>query len=79
MYVVAYSLDGGEIDIIICKNDDELIGAIYDLIQDEDFYNELNTVDDTLSTLEDLMVTGYLGEGFSITIADSSGNKIFQM
>lgn len=74
MYALAYSIDGDDIDIIMCKNDDELVGAIYDLIQDEDY--EFDDIDGAFDALKELIDNS---EDLTVTVANSSGDIIFQM
>ena len=74
MYALAYSIDFDAIDIIMCKNDDELIEAIYDLIQDEDC--EFDDIDGAFDALKELINSS---EDLAVTVANSSGKIIFQM
>jgi len=74
MYAVAYSIDFDNIDIIMCKDDNELIEAIYDLIQDEDC--EFDDIDDAFDALRELIDSS---EDFAVTVANSSGDILFQM
>ncbi len=74
MYAVAYSIDFDNINIIMCKNDDELIEAIYDLIQDEDY--EFDDIDGAFDALKELIDSS---ENLAVTVANSSGDILFQM
>lgn len=74
MYALAYSIDDDDIDIIMCKNDDELVEAVYDLIQDEDY--EFDDIDGAFDALKELIDSS---EDLTVTVANSSGEIIFQM
>ena len=74
MYALAYAIDGEDIDIIMCKNDDEFVEAVYDLIQDEDY--EFDDIDGAFDALRELIVSS---ENLAVTVANSSGEIIFQM
>ena len=80
MYIVAFVIgkSNGEINIVVCRDDDELIETLNHITDLDDEFEDVNDVDSAFAVLDNAMANDYFCGELSITVADFEGSILFQ-